>query len=258
MGSKTLHRIMKRMNRALERVTGYKVMLGSGPYPPDFDHDLIRICDAVAPYTLTSPERIASVVAAVDHIVLNDVPGAIVECGVWRGGSTMAAALRLQQLGADRDLWLYDTFEGSPRPGDEEVDVFGRRAVDLYEGAGAEGLYRAGIDDVRANLASTGYPEDRFVLVQGLVQNTIPQCVPDRIANLRLDTDFYDSTIHELRHLEPRVEDRGIVIIDDWGHFSGSRKASEEYFQGRGLFPARIDYSGRLFVVTRNENQRWI
>lgn len=248
-----MKRLLSTVNRGLARVTGYKVVPARGPYPLDFDEGLISIWERVAPHTLTSPERIAAVVSAVDHAVGNDIPGAIVECGVWRGGSMMAAALRLMQHGVERELWLYDTFEGNPPPDEDEVDVFGRRAADLHRRAGRTGMYRAALDEVRANLGATGYPLDCIRFIPGLVEETIPREVPEEIAILRLDTDFYSSTIHELTHLEPLVADRGLVIIDDWGHFSGARKATQEYFAGRRLYPARVDYSARMFMIARQD-----
>src|SRR5687767_6982545 len=85
--------------------------------PPDFDRGLAAIIDRVRPFTMTSPERLHALVSAVDYVTAASVPGAFVECGVWRGGSMMAAALRLQERGVlDRELVLFDTFEGMSSP----------------------------------------------------------------------------------------------------------------------------------------------
>jgi hypothetical protein len=108
----------------------------------------------------------------------------------------------------------------------------------------------ATLDEVKKNMKSTGYPEDKFKYIQGKVEETIPATVPEKIAVLRLDTDWYESTKHELEHLFPLLNKHGILIIDDYGFWKGSRKAVDEYFAAMGIFPFlnRIDYSGRLYV----------
>ncbi len=80
--------------------------------------------------------------------------------------------------------------------------------------------------------------------------DTIPKNVPEKISILRLDTDWYESTKHELNNLFPRLVSGGILIIDDYGHFQGSKKAVDEYFEENKIssFLFRIDYTGRLFV----------
>src|SRR4051812_36028315 len=96
------------------------------PIPPDFDPATVDMIRRVAPFTMTSIERLYSLRTAVQYIVRHNIPGDIVECGVWRGGMMMAAALTLREMRAvDRKLWLYDTYEGMPPPTDADVDHFG-------------------------------------------------------------------------------------------------------------------------------------
>ena len=103
---------------------------------------------------------------------------------------------------------------------------------------------------MKANLASTGYPEDRLIYVKGVVEETIPEVAPDRIALLRLDTDWYRSTRHELDHLYPRLTTGGFLIIDDYGAYAGARQATDEYFAEKGNRPYlnRIDTAARIAV----------
>ena len=211
------------------------------------------IVHRVAPYTLTGLERRASLIAAVDHLVRHRIAGDIVECGVWRGGSMMAVALALAARGdTSRHLYLYDTYEGMSEPGAADRSHDGQTAAEqLARTARGQGVWcEAGLDDVQANLGSTGYPRAQIHFVQGKVEATIPDTAPEAIALLRLDTDWYESTRHELQHLYPRLQRHGVLIIDDYGHWQGARQAVDEYFAGHGPghYLHRVDYTARLLI----------
>lgn len=221
-------------------------------YPPDFDASLIEIIERVRPYTITSTERIAMMIASVRHLVDAEIGGAIVECGVWRGGSMMAAALELQRLGVeDRDLYLFDTFAGMSEPTASDLadPSVGGPYVDAADSLEAINKWCAiGREEVERNLRSTGYPPSRLHFVEGRVEDTLPGCAPDELALLRLDTDWYESTAHEMTHLYPRLRSGGILLIDDYGHWLGARKAIDEYFGPRPPFMSRVDPGARLVV----------
>lgn len=223
--------------------------------PLDFTAEEVETLQAVRPHTMTSPERVISLIRAVEHVSRRSIPGDIVECGVWRGGSMMAAARTLLRLGdLARTLHLFDTFEGMPPP--TEVDrttVDGKLAADLLAAEDPTTSVNwaiAGLDLVRANVGSVGYPADRVRYVAGRVEETIPREAPDRIALLRLDTDWYESTKHEMAHLYPRLVPGGLLIVDDYGHWGGARRAVDEYLEEAGipLFLSRIDYTARIAV----------
>jgi O-methyltransferase len=216
------------------------------------DADIIR---RVQPYTATGPERVASLAAAVRYLVRACIPGAFVECGTWRGGSMMAVAYTLAELGEkERELYLYDTFEGMPPPGPHDIDHAGRSADAAFQqrqdGDDRADWYAAPLATVRRNMARTGYPERRIHFVQGRVEETVPGTAPESIALLRLDTDWYESTKHELVHLFPRLVSGGVLIIDDYGHWQGCRKAADEYFAEHGvhLLLHRVDYTAVIAV----------
>jgi O-methyltransferase len=216
-------------------------------FPPDFEAGEIEIIRAVGPYTMTSTERIHALIGAVKHIVRNRIPGDMVECGVWKGGSVMAMALTLQQLGDhDRSLFLFDTFSGMTPPTDRDVDYQGQQAEKILDDVRCE----ASLQEVEAAVLSTGYPRDQVHFVKGPVEETIPAHAPASIALLRLDTDWYESTQHELKHLFPRLARGGVVIIDDYGHWRGARQAVDEYVVEHQvpLLLHRIDYTGRIGV----------
>lgn len=236
---------------------GYRLAPAETGLPPDFDAALATLVGRVKPYTVTSPERIFALREAVRYIQKVHIPGAVVECGVWKGGSMLAALLTLQEMGPDaRDVYLYDTFEGMSEPGPLDVDIEGNTGEDLFGRDAADPsaiLPSAPLDEVRNLLGSTGYPADRLHYVAGDVTQTIPDRVPDSIALLRLDTDWYESTLHELEHLYPLIPDGGVLMIDDYGHWQGARKAVDEYMERNGieLLLNRIDYTGRMAVVRR-------
>jgi hypothetical protein len=220
---------------------------------PDMAADVafMQAFNRVSPFTMTSPERLYALHKAVIYTIEKGLAGSFVECGVWRGGSSMMIALTLQQLGiSDRDLYLYDTFEGMSEPTEADKDLSGDEAAKLLathqKTAGVWAF--AGLDDVQQNMTATGYPAHRIHYIKGKVEDTIPGTIPAEIALLRLDTDWYESTKHELVQLYPLLAQQGPLIIDDFGHWQGAKKAVVEYFEGKQVLMHRIDYTGRMII----------
>lgn len=223
--------------------------------PSDLSPDCIEIIKAVRPYTMTSPERVAALTGAVKYIVAANIPGSIVECGVWAGGSMMAVAYQLSRLAVNnRELYLFDTFEGMTRPTDQDISCSGELALTRFEREkrtdDSSFWCHASIEDVRRNLYSTGYDTDRIKFIRGKVEDTVPSRAPERISLLRLDTDWYESTKHEMKYLYPRLSAGGVLIIDDYGHWKGSREAVDQYLEENNIriLLHRIDYTGRIAV----------
>jgi O-methyltransferase len=222
---------------------------------PDFDSEFAAAYACARDCTMTSPERMYALWKGVHHVLDRGVPGAFVECGVWRGGSSMLMAHALLERGdAGRDLWLYDTFEGMPPPGDADVDFTGRPAAEQLPSSRDDRddviLAYATLDEVQANMRRVGYASERVRYVRGPVEETIPAQAPESIAVLRLDTDWEVSTRHELEHLWPRLSAGGLLVIDDYGHWAGARRAVDGYFANRDDAPllVRVDYTGRVGV----------
>jgi hypothetical protein len=223
--------------------------------PPDFDPIHREIYEKIKNNTMTSPERIYSLLEAVRYVETNQIPGAIVECGVWKGGSMMAVAEMLSRLGmTTRELYLYDTFEGMSEPDERDKTYSGESASDLLEKDAdkEQNLVWAysTLETVQEGMQSTRYPQEKVHYIKGKVEDTIPSTVPPQIALLRLDTDWYESTRHELIHLFPRLSRTGVLILDDYGHWAGARKAVDEYFaeHKQPLLLNRIDETGRIAV----------
>jgi O-methyltransferase len=219
------------------------------------------IIEAALPYTMTGAARLQALVDAVRYCIARGIPGAFAECGVWRGGSVLAMLLTLQELGVgDRDIHLYDTFEGMTAPTEHDVSPIDAPALETWQAARQAGedrpwpeLFAPEVfneDDVRRTVLGTGYDPDRLHFVKGAVEETLPEHAPERLALLRLDTDWYESTRAEMEHLYPRLSRGGVLIVDDWGHWEGARRAVEEHLAAHDepLLMHRIDYTGRMAV----------
>lgn len=168
-------------------------------------------------------------------------------------------ALILKRLGVnDRKIFLYDTFEGMSEPTDADKKFNGVKASDLLNQSNKSDEYSvwcySTIEEVQSNIFSTGYNPQNFIISKGKVEDTIPGLIPGEIALLRLDTDWYESTYHELIHLYPLLAENGILIIDDFGRWEGAKKAVLQYFDEKNLHTLiqRVDYTGRLIVKSGN------
>ena len=216
----------------------------------DIQLDERKIIDDVSKFTLTSPERIVSLIRAVKHIEKNKIEGDIVECGVWKGGSIMAILKVLKDLNSfARNIYLYDTFEGMSEPTEIDESYKGESATTAYMSNNEFCL--SPLHEVQNNVKSINYPTANIHFIKGKVEETIPNIkIPEKIAVLRLDTDWYESTLHELEYLFPKLVKGGIIIIDDYGHWQGCKKAVDEYIDKKNLelLLIRIDYTCRIGI----------
>jgi hypothetical protein len=241
----------------LERSYDYQAVMeqdqlraGMSNLEPEF----LALYEQCREYTMTSWERLYALYWSVRYIVENGIPGDLVECGVWRGGSMKLVAHVLRSLGdTKRTLFLYDTFEGMTEPDPAlDTDFSGNPAINDWQQVQRRGVKwaYAPVEEVHDILATSGYPMEKVKLVKGPVEETIPATIPASIALLRLDTDWHSSTKHELEYLYPKVSPQGIVILDDYGHYQGARTAVDEYLSRLDKKPLlqRVDYSCRLGV----------
>jgi hypothetical protein len=253
MRTEYIGKIRRWIGRAV-RLAGKSGLNAMPTFPPDFSADVIETVTTVLPFTMTSPERLFALITAVEYVTEFNVPGDIVECGVWKGGSMMAAALALMRLQrTEKDFYLFDTFEGMPRATDVDRSYKGESAVELMAKADRDSAWvwaYAQLDEVRKNMQATGYPMQQVKLIKGLVEDTVPSNAPQEISLLRIDTDWYGSTRHEMEHLFPRLSPGGVLIVDDYGHWAGARKAVDEYVKANNvrILLCRIDYTGRVAI----------
>lgn len=222
----------------------------------DFDKRFNKIYSFCKKETMTSIERMNSLYEAVKYIEKNNIPGDIVECGVWRGGSSMLVAKTLKSLNSEnRSIYLYDTFSGMSEPTENDFKE-GLNKKDVFnmwkksQSNSYNDWCYAPISVVKNNLFKTKYNKDKLVFIKGKVEETIPKKIPKKISILRLDTDWYESTYHELTHLFPLLVKGGVLIIDDFGSWQGAKKAVLDYFEENNIkiFLNRIDYTGRIGI----------
>lgn len=224
------------------------------------DKYFISIIEKVQKHTITmleGPEPPWAMYKAIEYIVRNNIPGDLVECGVWNGGSVLLMAQALKHFGdTSRRIYLYDTFEGMPEPADVDRNWDGVPALPTWEAkkksdpSGPNWGFGGTVDMVKEVVYSSGYPQENFIFVKGMVEDTLPSQSPEKISLLRLDTDFYASTYHELVHLYPVLTVGGVLIIDDYGYFQGARIATDQYLteQKLPLYLSRITQSVRVAI----------
>ena len=221
---------------------------------PELGPDGESLLNAAKGLTMTSPIAQWELIQAIRHIEARKIPGDIVECGVWRGGNLVIAGLLKKRLGFDRKIWAFDTFAGmtaptdvDSKPADETLDV--RKKFEQLDRDGRNDWCFASEEDVLRNFAARVGGQD-LRTVKGPVEETLrdPNNLPEKIAILRLDTDFYESTKAELEVLYPRLSPGGVLIIDDYGEWAGARKAVDEYFSGQGIWLHYVTHTVRLMV----------
>ncbi|MFZ1799255.1 MAG: TylF/MycF/NovP-related O-methyltransferase [Chitinophagaceae bacterium] len=243
------------MSNILKKLTGRNKKAKS--YPPDIAADAVfmDLYEKCKPFTMTSIERMYALFKSINYVLDNHIPGDFVECGVWKGGSSMMIAHTLKsRKSVDRNIFLYDTFEGMSTPSDMDISYAGESAAALLstqQKNDKDSIWCfSPIDEVKKNIESTGYRVELLKFVQGKVEDTLLHTWPGKISLLRLDTDWYESTRKEMEILYPLLEEKGVLIIDDFGHWEGAKKAVTEYFNVQSYKPflQRIDNTGIIMI----------
>jgi O-methyltransferase len=213
------------------------------------DLEIIRFASKVG----ILKDNIWSIIQAVNHINYNKIEGDFVECGVFEGRILIALKKLQQSFKLNNKLYGFDTFEGMTEPG--EFDTYSeneKKASDTYFSYQDknEKWMHGPLEKVKNNLQKYFTDISDINLIKGDVLQTLSseQNLPKKISLLRLDTDLYDSTKKELEVLYPRLQSKGVLIIDDYGFFDGSRKAVDEYFQDKFVYKHYIDKNIRLII----------
>ena len=211
-------------------------------------------------YTMTSPQRLINTLKSCQYVIENNIPGDFVECGVWRGGNGILAKKVFEYLGSNKNVWMFDTFQGMTAPTSVDVAAITQVSaesnfLDNQKDTHNEWCF-ASLEDVQKNCADAGLDASSFRFIKGDVCDTLkkPKNIPTEISVLRLDTDWYESTKAELEILYPKLSDKGVLIIDDYGHWEGAKKAVDEYFSSQPYKPLFnvIDRTGRSAIKVDN------
>jgi hypothetical protein len=188
--------------------------------------DIEKFISIVKPYTMTSNERIRSLFQSLEYIRKNNIDGDIVECGVWKGGNILGCLEYMKYYGIEKTVWLYDTFSGMTETTKFDIDLNG------VSGKQWESKCDCSLEDVKNIINEKKYPKNKIKFIVGDITETIKEKnnIPEKISILRLDTDWYESTKIEMEVLYPILVNDGVLIIDDYGHWVGAKKAVDEYF----------------------------
>jgi hypothetical protein len=150
-------------------------------------------------------------------VLEKNVPGDCIETGVWRGGAVIFMRALLRAAGVtDRLVWVADSFEGLPEPDPEKYPIEAK----AHAGPVIKKAYKnfaAGLEEVRANFRAYGLLDDQVRFLPGWFKDTLPTAPIPRLALLRLDGDYYESTMDSLVHLYDKLSPGGYAIIDDYG-----------------------------------------
>lgn len=244
--------IKKKILRKLMKLFGSEAT-NTKPYKSaesDFSEFENEIVIKTQKYTMTSPVRVVQLIRAIDYLEQNKISGDIVECGVWRGGSIMAAILALNKYESIRNIRLYDIFSGMSEPTHKDRKYDGETAKIIAKREGSHWC-NASLREVKTNISTMQYDHSKIEFIKGKVEETISEKnTGSAIALLRLDTDWYESTKHELKYLFPKLVKGGVLIIDDYGHWNGCRLAVDEYFKENNIkiLLSRVDYTCRIGV----------
>ena len=220
---------------------------------PDWKKKIAIDC---SPSICTSLNAVLDLIDATEHIIVNDIPGDFVEAGVYMGGSCMVIAGVLKHYDSDRAIWMYDTYQGVPEPDKKDIDHANIPLLDWYRKnkvseKGSLWCY-CHLKTVKENMKLTGYTGP-INYVYGLVEDTIPETVPNIISLLRIDVDLHLPTRHVLEHLYPKVTENGHIIFDDYGFFPQIKHTVDDYFSGTKKFFHRIDRTVVHIIKLRQE-----
>jgi hypothetical protein len=251
-----LKAVLKILIKKLLKARGFELHAISpvdSSFPVEASSFHLEVITNAARYSMTGYTRMWALTQAFEHVQKNGVLGDYVECGVWRGGNLILLSALQESVYESRTIYGFDTFTGMTAPASVDNDFRGSSATDLLASSekidGAHTIHAfASINLVQKNL--TENDAKNVKLVQGDVAQTllIEANLPSKISILRLDTDWYESTKLELEVLYPLLEPGGVLIIDDYGHYQGARKAVDEYFQNGTPWMHYVDYSCRLMI----------
>ena len=216
------------------------------------------ILDVCSKYSMTGYERMYFLIKAIEHIKYDKIDGDFVECGVWKGGNLILFEKMMEKLKIKRKIYAYDTFEGMPEPGKFDYTYKKESAKKIINSLRQKKadpkknivLAECSLEKVKQNYNKNTKLNKNLTCVKGQVEKTlkIKKNLPKKISILRIDTDWYESTKVELEILFPLLSKNGFLIIDDYGYWSGAKKAVDNYFQKKSVSLFKIDFTSRFVI----------
>ena len=213
------------------------------------EKEIIKLSDK---YTMTDNITMWALIQSIKNVIQNKIDGDFVECGVWRGGNLILCQKYFNLQHIKKKIYGFDTFEGMVEPKEIDIDyrnIPASEQYSLFKSGEKSNLVRCSLDEINKNIIET-VPKNNIKLIKGRVENTLleEKNLPEKISILRLDTDWYESTKIELEVLYPKLVSGGFLIIDDYGHFKGCRKAVDEYFKDNMPYLHYVNYTCRLII----------
>lgn len=228
---------------------------------PDVDGDELRFVRGFLRHYIEGPAvsmlpmaRIDNIHRCIRDVVEHDVPGDVIETGVWRGGATIFMRGVLEALGdTTRRVWVADSFEGLPEP---DAERFPLEAERFHGSVIQRGYDRFAVDlpAVRRNFEAYGLLDDRVRFLPGWFSDTLPHAPIERLAVMRLDGDYYESTIDALDALYPKLSVGGYVIVDDYGEdsWTNCRQAVDEFRTAHGIDDPLVEVDSKCSYWQRS------
>lgn len=216
------------------------------------DKNLINL---ISNYSMTPKIRIYNLLQALRYLKNKKILGDYVECGVWKGGNILLLKKFLETEDMyQRNIYAYDTFEGMTSPDENDFEIsnnnFATKLLEKDKNKKTNVWGICSLEEVKKNISINVKNLENIKFIKGPVENTLNENknIPEKISLLRLDTDWYQSTKKELEVLYEKVESGGVIIIDDYGHWGGSKKAVDEFFSNKFVWMHYVDYACRLII----------
>lgn len=220
----------------------YRLLLSFSPLNLSMDSlKMLWLFYRVGGYTMVGVPRLKALYKLTKESDLLAIPGDIVECGVYNGGSAAVMAYASNRSAMNRRIWLFDSFKGLPKPIEED----GIKALEGFH----EGWRLGHVSKVKEIFSKLSIPEDRVRVIEGWFQGTFPSIDIPQICLLHIDADWYESVKLCLEKFYDCVQPRGFIVLDDYGQWEGCRRATDEFIQRRNLNVklTQVDYTGHYF-----------
>ena len=239
---------------------GYKIhkLNDDKRYPVEFDKWDIELFDYILnnKLTMVSESRLISTFLSTKYILENNIPGDLIECGVWRGGNSIGIKYLLEKYKSDKKLYLFDTFKGMTEPTKFDVSIQDEiSAREKYEKSIKTNYNEwcfCPLSEVKENFIKAKLSLENIIFIEGPLEDTLlnEKNIPGKISLLRLDTDWYESTRVGIEKLFPKLSSKGITLIDDYGHWGGAKKAIDDFFgeSKYQILNSYVDYTGRMII----------